>query len=115
MSAYVRPDGDAIRRVRRERGMTIDYAAARAGVSIDHAMRAEKGLGVQYRKLSAYLAVFGLTVEDVAPTAPAQHGTSAGYASHVRHGEQPCIPCLDARAAWVRDYRSRIRQMEGKP
>lgn len=114
MSAYVRADGDAIRRRRRTIGLTMDDAANRAGVSVDHAMRAEAGLSVQYRKLAAYLAVLDLAVSDVAPDAPAQHGTVAGYGNHVRHNERPCIPCLDARAAWVREYRNRIRQMEGK-
>ena len=31
-----------------------------------------------------------------------RHGTTAGYAAHLRRGERPCGPCRDAKNAYNR-------------
>ena len=35
------------------------------------------------------------------------HGTGAGYQRHRRAGETPCQECRAARAAYIREYRTR--------
>ena len=34
-------------------------------------------------------------------------GTNAGYQAHRHLGQKPCIPCTDARAKYMREYRRR--------
>ena len=34
-------------------------------------------------------------------------GTYAGFQTHKRIGEEPCIPCAEARNAYIREYRRR--------
>lgn len=42
------------------------------------------------------------------PRTPAPCGTTAAYARHLRHGEQPCQACREANAAKHRElYRKR--------
>lgn len=36
-----------------------------------------------------------------------RHGTRAGWVAHRREGKKPCRPCLDANAAYTREYRSK--------
>lgn len=34
-----------------------------------------------------------------------RHGTYAGWQAHLKDHEDPCAPCLDANAAYKRNYR----------
>ena len=38
-----------------------------------------------------------------------EHGTYAGWSRHNQVGTRPCRPCLDAKAAYQKEYRERRR------
>ena len=39
-------------------------------------------------------------------------GEYSGWSRHNREGTDPCRPCMDAQAAYQRDYRATLRQMK---
>jgi hypothetical protein len=96
---------------------TATEAAARQGITRQAVQNLLSRRGYSYRALVAERRAIKAEVEACRKVVNrsrrlAPCGTRAAYARHLFHGEEPCVPCLDANAADTREREARRRDQK---